>query len=632
MLELKKLIKDFAVDTNNTKTNLLLADTYFNIKQYAAAMSFYIKSAESTENKDIQYYSLIKAAHCLELTGNRTTLVKCLYSHAINIFPNRPEAYYFISRNYEWTNDWIPSYTYANLGLMVANHDNLDEISKKLNYESKYFLIFQKAVAAWWWGKHQESRNLFHYIIDNYSNIDDIHKKAIQSNIIRLGSGKSFEYYYSKDYNNLKFKFKNAEKIKRNYSQVMQDIFVLSMLNGKYNGTYLEIGSSDPFHGNNTVLLEKEFNWTGIGIDYDIDFVESYKNARKNKILHINALEVDYDKLLKEISIDGTVDYLQLDCDPPSTTYDILLKIPFDKYKFAVITYEHDYYADITKSYRDKSRNYLNMLGYTLVVNDMCADSEKNFSFEDWWINPDLIDKNILSTMLYNDLSFNKNIKEYMYNRPSIITEFIKESVDKKLPSKQNLFDINASTNTLWVVDNFYKNPDLVREFALNQEYIEGGFGKGFIGKRTQQQFLFDGLKEKFEQIMGRSITCWKEHGMNGRFQIAKSGEPLVYHCDSQKWAGVLYLTPHAPYSCGTTMYANKKTKARTYYDKGWDDAWKDIPGDPHLDRTPFEPVDVVGNVFNRLVIFDASCIHSASEYFGTVDQNARLWQMFFFD
>lgn len=78
-------------------------------------------------------------------------------------------------------------------------------------------------------------------------------------------------------------------------------------------------------------------------------------------------------------------------------------------------------------------------------------------------------------------------------------------------------------------------------------------------------------------------------------------------------------------------MHTNK-LGTRTFNDDGWDVAWKDVPGDPHLDGTSFEPVDVVGNVYNRLVIFDASCIHSASQYFGTVKENARLWQMFFFD
>ena len=185
---------------------------------------------------------------------------------------------------------------------------------------------------------------------------------------------------------------------------------------------------------------------------------------------------------------------------------------------------------------------------------------------------------------------------------------------------------------TSWIVDNFYEKPDDVRKFAFEQDFVEGGIGRGFIGRRTEKQFLFPGLKERFEGIIGERITKWEDHGMNGRFQIAWSGEPLVYHCDSQRWGGMLYLTPEAPFQCGTTMYAHKKTRARTYHEPGWDESWRDVPGDPHLDGTPFEPVDVLGNVYNRLVIFDASCIHSASEYFGTVSENARLWQMFFFD
>jgi hypothetical protein len=50
------------------------------------------------------------------------------------------------------------------------------------------------------------------------------------------------------------------------------------------------------------------------------------------------------------------------------------------------------------------------------------------------------------------------------------------------------------------------------------------------------------------------------------------------------------------------------------------------------LDKTPYDTVDKFGNVFNRLVIFDAGCIHGASEYFGYDMETARLWHMFFFD
>ena len=166
----------------------------------------------------------------------------------------------------------------------------------------------------------------------------------------------------------------------------------------------------------------------------------------------------------------------------------------------------------------------------------------------------------------------------------------------------------------------------------MNQDYDIGGIGRGYIGNRTYQQFLFPGLKERFEEIMGQKIVKWEEHGMNGRFQYCWAGQPVVYHCDRQMWGGMIYLTPDAPFECGTTLYAHKKTRARTYNEDGYDYSWKNIPGDPHLDGTPFEPVDVHGNVYNRLAIFDASCIHSASEYFGTIKENCRLWQMFFFD
>jgi FkbM family methyltransferase len=245
------------------------------------------------------------------------------------------------------------------------------------------------------------------------------------------------------------------------------------------------------------------------------------------------------------------------------------------------------------------------------------------------WGNENLIYKKYPTEKLPKLIFEMPHIQEFL-----LPTEDFK--TNKLTEEEERMFKISKISEkvsqTCWVVDNFYENPDEVRKFALEQEYVEGGFGRGFIGRRTEQQFLFPGLKEKFEEIMGMKITKWQEHGMNGRFQNCHSGEALVYHCDSQKWGGMLYLTPSAPYQCGTTLYANKKTRARSYHDPGWNDAWDNMPGDPHLDRTPFEPVDVVGNVYNRLMIFDASCIHSASEYFGTVMENSRLWQMFFFD
>jgi hypothetical protein len=607
---------EFSLDTENPEKNYNLAQWYEKQNQYSPAHTYYLRTAERTKDDSLAYVSLIRSSLCYRAQGSRDGTEKIALENALMLNPQRPEAYYFLSLLYERKQEWQNVYIYASLGLECYNKE-IDLIEDIPEYSGKHLLIFQKAVAAWWWGKGMESRKLLHSLVDNYwDSLDESHKNAVESNITRLGSGpesQAFVPYKKENYSKLRYKFTDSSSIEHNYSQVLQDMFVLSMTNGKRNGTFLEIGGADPFKGNNTVLLEKSFDWKGVSIEYSDKFAGNYRNNRTAKLFQEDALLIDYKKLFQENFESNVIDYLQLDIEPARNTYECMLRIPFDEYKFAVITYEHDYYVDVTRSYREKSREFLKSKGYVMVVNDISPDGKSNF--EDWWVHPDLVDKNILFKMT--------SIKDGTHD---VLDYFLVEKEDS------NIFLVNKkSKSTSWIVDNFYENPDEVREFALKQDYLEGGLGRGFIGRRTHQQFLFPGLKEKFEDIMGRKITKWEEHGMNGRFQVAWSGEPLVYHCDDQKWGGMLYLTPNAPYQCGTTLYANKKTKARTYYDDGWDDAWANVPGDCHLDGTPFEPVDVLGNVYNRLVIFDASCIHSASQYFGTVMDNGRLWQMFFF-
>ena len=48
-------------------------------------------------------------------------------------------------------------------------------------------------------------------------------------------------------------------------------------------------------------------------------------------------------------------------------------------------------------------------------------------------------------------------------------------------------------------------------------------------------------------------------------------------------------------------------------------------------DLTKWELVDTVGNVFNRLVLFNAYRYHMSMDYFGDTKENGRLFQTFFF-
>ena len=60
--------------------------------------------------------------------------------------------------------------------------------------------------------------------------------------------------YFKNNYDSLKNKFTGAENIENNWSQSFQDMFVLTMLNGKKNGVYVEVGADQPRVISNTYL------------------------------------------------------------------------------------------------------------------------------------------------------------------------------------------------------------------------------------------------------------------------------------------------------------------------------------------------------------------------------------------
>jgi hypothetical protein len=48
-------------------------------------------------------------------------------------------------------------------------------------------------------------------------------------------------------------------------------------------------------------------------------------------------------------------------------------------------------------------------------------------------------------------------------------------------------------------------------------------------------------------------------------------------------------------------------------------------------DMTKWQLVDKVGNVFNRLILFNSNRFHMSMDYFGDSKENGRLFQVFFF-
>lgn len=390
---LNKALINYVNDPKYPLYNFNLGRNYEDLGQNASALSFYLRTAELSLDKLLTYESVLRMALCIEKIGNRVYSLKGVVLRAISLMPERPEAYFIMSRICEWNKDWHEAYTFAVIGETLIE-DGKEKLMTDVGYPGRYGFTFERAVTAWWIGLYDESIHLCRQL-EKDGTILPIYMSAVKNNIANFGYQWKRELRYDQSmYHELRMKFYGASKIKQNYSQCFQDIFVLMMLNGKCNGVYLEIGCGDPWFSNNTALLWKKFGWTGLSIDIDRNICDKFTKERSIAVC-ADATKFDfYEFTDRNISID----YLQIDCDPAITSFQVLQRIPFEEIQFAVITFEHDNFCDENKEIKERSRKYLESFGYVMVVNNI---SEDRFSdFEDWWVHPDLVDKNILDRMM----------------------------------------------------------------------------------------------------------------------------------------------------------------------------------------------------------------------------------------
>ena len=190
----------------------------------------------------------------------------------------------------------------------------------------------------------------------------------------------------------------------------------------------------------------------------------------------------------------------------------------------------------------------------------------------------------------------------------------------------------------LIIIDNFYNNALETRNYILTQEFSVRG---NYPGQRTIS-YAIEHLKEtiqKYVEPFGGKITDFPipnddvsnaDKIYNGSFQYTTSRDRSWVHIDGHNnWAGVLYLTPDAPLSSGTSFY-------KFYDGTTCKRDMELLENKEEIDRcsqdlTKWEKVDQVGNVFNRLILFNANRFHMSMDYFGDIKENGRLFQVFFF-
>jgi len=203
-----------------------------------------------------------------------------------------------------------------------------------------------------------------------------------------------------------KFPFKGIETIERNYSQSFQDMFILSVLDGKQSGTFLEIGSSEPVNISNTYLLEKYFNWSGVSIDIIPNEKEIFEGAgRTTKVIVGDAVNLDYNIILSGFD-SPRIDYLQIDIDPSIQSLNCLKNLPLDNFRFSTITFEDDVYdpansVEYNQNIKRESQDILKSHGY-ILVNDNVANMG-NDPFESWWLDGTYFNKSTIDKFMRED-------------------------------------------------------------------------------------------------------------------------------------------------------------------------------------------------------------------------------------
>ena len=205
------------------------------------------------------------------------------------------------------------------------------------------------------------------------------------------------------------------------YSQAGQDLFVLSATNNKRNGYFLEIDSNHPSYNNNSFLLETQYKWKGLMVEYDKSFETSYKTERSNSIYVINdARLVNYREILDSNNFPTNMDYLQIDLDVDNkstlNTLELLEQTVFDKYKFATITFEHDIYSGNFFDTREISRKIFKQRGYLLAFPDVAVYwNGKHQPFEDWYVHPDLVSNEFINKIKTIHTSIHSEITQQLY-------------------------------------------------------------------------------------------------------------------------------------------------------------------------------------------------------------------------
>ena len=199
----------------------------------------------------------------------------------------------------------------------------------------------------------------------------------------------------------------------------------------------------------------------------------------------------------------------------------------------------------------------------------------------------------------------------------------------------------------LYCFDNFYYDPDAVREYALSLEYESLENIGIFPGSRTEnlhkidQNFFHQASSKLFGMFTDDTLDWCVKMTFQKIWNYSDDKESNLnkgwIHKDSSHMAAVVYLDPDPDPDSGTSFYALEQ---REDYDVGPSGKLRnDFFNYKSCDVSEYERVLInnnshfnkigeIKNVYNRIIIYDASTYHAQSNCWSKTGM--RLTQPFF--
>jgi hypothetical protein len=199
-----------------------------------------------------------------------------------------------------------------------------------------------------------------------------------------------------------------------------------------------------------------------------------------------------------------------------------------------------------------------------------------------------------------------------------------------------------STYNKITILDDFYTDPDAVRNMALTMDLEEKSSGN-YGGRMTNDAFITQEHLDAFSEIIGKTVvpaTCF-----TGKFRFITENpednhKQLIHFDPSCDFAGVWYGSKDYPENIdGTSFWKHNRTGIESIpltqegiEQYGWNnvDDLKTFLETDGIDYSLWTNTITVPYKYNRLIMFPAWLFHAPGTSFGTTIETSRMISTFF--